>query len=36
MTRVSMAFRILRVGSDWSISVSAISPIGSRNSEWIV
>ena len=36
MTSVSIAFMILRAGSDCSSSLSAISPIGSRNSEWIV
>ena len=36
ITRVSMVFSSLRVASFWSMSWSAMSPIGSRNSEWIV
>ena len=36
MTRVSIAFMMRRAGSDCSSSLSAMSPIGSRNSEWIV
>ena len=36
ITRVSIALRILRVASDWSIWPSAMRPIGRRNSEWIV
>ena len=36
MTSVSIAFMILRAGSDCSSSLSAMSPIGRRNSEWIV
>ena len=36
MTSVSIAFMILRAGSDCSISLSAMRPMGSRKSEWIV
>ncbi len=36
ITRVSMALRSLRVASFWSMSPLAMSPIGRRNSEWIV
>ena len=31
-----MAFRILRTASFWSMSWSAMTPIGRRNSEWMV
>ena len=31
-----MALRSLRTASFWSISWSAMTPIGSRNSEWMV
>ncbi len=31
-----MAFRILRTVSFWSMSWSAMTPIGRRNSEWMV
>jgi hypothetical protein len=36
MTSVSIALRILRAASDCSISPRAMSPIGSRKSEWMV
>jgi hypothetical protein len=36
MTRVSIALSIRRAGSDCSSSLSAMRPIGSRKSEWIV
>ena len=36
MTSVSMVLSSLRSSALWSMSWSAITPIGSRNSEWMV
>ena len=36
MTTVSMVFRSLRSSALCSMSWSAMTPIGNRNSEWIV